>query len=127
VTQHVGLGLDLVDVSRVTRMVERHGERVLRRLLTDAEQEYCLAQAVPARHIAARLAAKEAAYKALSRDEHPGWIGWLEFEVCRAADGRPSLAFHGRARAVADRMGVRTAACSLTHTNTTAGAIVVID
>jgi holo-[acyl-carrier protein] synthase len=127
VTQHLGLGFDLVDVHRVARMVERHGDRILRRLLTDAEQEYCLAQAIPARHIAARLAAKEAAYKALSRDEHPGWIGWLEFEVCRGDDGRPSLAFHGRAHDVARRMGVRTASCSLTHTNTTAGAIVVID
>ena len=126
-TQHLGLGFDLVDVSRVTRMLDRHGERILRRLLTETEQEYCLAQAVPARHVAARLAAKEAAYKALSRDEHPGWIGWLEFEVCRGEDGRPSLQFHGRARTVAERMGVRKAVCSLTHTNTTAGAIVVID
>ncbi|MFQ6047712.1 MAG: 4'-phosphopantetheinyl transferase superfamily protein, partial [Gemmatimonadales bacterium] len=62
----IAVGLDLVEVERVRRLLQSKGERALRRLLTDAERDYCMAQAVPERHVAARLAAKEAAYKALA-------------------------------------------------------------
>ena len=62
-----GVGIDLVDVDRIERLIVQYGERALARLLFEGEREYCLSKAAPARHVAARVAAKEAAYKALSR------------------------------------------------------------
>ena len=122
----VGVGIDLVDVARVKRMLEDKGERALQRLLTESERAYCEGQAVPARHVAARLAAKEAAYKALNQDGDTGYIGWHEVEVGRAQDGRPSLTFHGKAREAAERLGVTSSLVSLTHTDTQAAAVVLL-
>ena len=58
----IGVGIDLVDVPRVERMIERHGERVVARFLTARERAYVNGKHRPALHIAARIAAKEAAY-----------------------------------------------------------------
>lgn len=122
----LGLGLDLVDVARVARMLERNGERVLKRLLTEEERTYCLHQAVPARHVAARLAAKEAAYKALAQHEETGAIVWRDVEVGREITGRPTLVFHGRADTAARRLGVTSSLVSLTHTADYAAAVVIL-
>ena len=124
--KHLGIGIDLVDVPRIVKMLEDKRHLALKRLLTEDEREYCVAQAVPARHMAARLAAKEAAYKALNQDGESGMIGWHEVEVARAPDGRPTLHFHGRAREVAERLGVGSVMVSLTHTDTQAAAVVVL-
>ena len=69
----IAIGVDVVDVARVERMLARHGDRALLRVLTEEERAYCQRMAVPARHVAARLAAKEAAYKALAVDDDAGW------------------------------------------------------
>ncbi len=122
----VGLGLDLAAVPRVERMVKRFGERALRRLLTPQERDYCQTRAVPAIHIAARVAAKEAAYKALTQDAGAAAIGWQEIEVTRDDRGRPGLRFHGRALAVATSLGVRQTLVSLTHVETHGAAAVVL-
>src|SRR5262245_36413029 len=61
----LGIGVDLVEVSEAQRLLDRWGERLLRRVLTEQEQAYVLRNASPAKHLAARLAAKEAVYKAL--------------------------------------------------------------
>ncbi len=122
----LGLGLDLVDVSRVARLLERYGDRALRRLLTEDERDYCMRQAFPAQHVAARLAAKEAAFKALAQHSGDHAIGWRELEVRRGHDGRPTLALHGRARDVADRLRVRSSLLSLTHVSSHAAAVVML-
>ena len=122
----LGLGLDLVAVPRVERLLDRHGERALERLLTESEREYCMTRAAPAIHVAARLAAKEAAYKALAHDPDARAIGWREAEVSRDEDGRPSLLLHGRASEAAERLGVRSSFVSLTHVATHGAAVVVL-
>lgn len=123
----IGLGMDLVEVARVARLLEAYEGRALDRLLTATEREYCLSRAFPARHVAARVAAKEAAYKALSSDHRAGgYIGWREIEVGRGMDGRPVLVFHGRARALAERLHVVSSMVSLTHSETHAGAVVIL-
>lgn len=122
----VGLGIDLVEVPRVARMIERFGERVLRRVLTPAERTYCESQAAIEQHVAARLAAKEAAFKALAAAGDVRYMGWLEFEVARAIDGSPTLRFHGRAQALATRLKVEVTHVSLTHTDRYAAAVVAI-
>lgn len=122
----VAVGLDLVSVGRVARILERHPRRALERLLTESEREYCLSQAFSEQHVAARIAAKEAAYKALSGDRDGRFIGWREVEVVHDRGGRPGLRLHGRARASADRLAVSAALVSITHTASDAAAVVIL-
>jgi len=122
----LGLGLDLVAVPRVERLLARHGDRAMERLLTEKEREYCETRAAPAIHVAARLAAKEAAFKALAQTGEARTIGWREIEVTRDGEGRPNLMLHGQAADVAERLGVRSSLVSLTHVSTHGAAVVVL-
>ena len=83
--------------------------------------------AFPAMHLAARIAAKEAAFKALSGSDEARRIGWREVEVIAQSGGAPRLELHGRAQLRARELGVGRAHLSLSHTDTTAGAVVVLD
>ena len=121
-----GVGIDLVDIARVVRLLDDKGERALRRLFTADEVSYALARPLPAQHLAARLAAKEAAFKALSGNQLARGIGWKEIEVIRGDHG-PTLALHGRAAERATELGVTSIWVSLTHSATTAGAVVVLE
>lgn len=123
----VGIGFDLVSIERVEGMLERKEQRALDRLFTAHEQEYALARARPAMHLAARLAAKEAAFKALTGSDEAKLIGWKEAEVRRGEEGPPALHFTGRAAARATELRVRTVFLTLTHTDDTAGAVVVLE
>lgn len=123
----LGVGIDLVDVARVERMLDVHGGRMLTRLFTGAEHAYAMGMAKPALHLAARLAAKEATFKALSGSAEARAIGWSEIEVTRDPDGRPELTLHGRAEARARELGVGRVFCSLTHTDTSAAAVVILE
>jgi len=119
--QVVGLGTDLVEVARFRRALDRHGERLLTRLFSDAEQAYALRQRDPAKSLAARFGAKEAVMKALG-------VGLWRFklrdvEVIRAPSGAPSVALHGAATELASTRGVTEWQLSLTHTDTTALAV----
>jgi len=95
-------------------------------VLTPGEREYCLSKAHPAQNVAARIAAKEAAFKALALDQEALRIGWTELEVVRDPDGRPQLVLHGRAEQAAKRLGVSRSAVSLTHEREHAAAMVVL-
>ena len=121
-----GVGIDLVDIARVDRLLDDKGERALRRLFTADEVSYALARPLPGQHLAARLAAKEAAFKALSGNQLARGIGWKEIEVIRGDHG-PTLALHGRAAERAAELGVTSIWVSLTHSATTAGAVVVLE
>ena len=123
----VGIGVDLVDIERIERMLASKGERAVRRLFSEDEARYCSAKARPAQHFAARVAAKEAAFKALAGEPEARGIGWREIEVVPHGDGRPSLALHGLARTRADAMGVTAAWVTLSHSLTTAAAFVVLE
>jgi len=122
----LGLGMDLVDVARIERMLAERGERAVARLFTDAEASYASGRPEPARHFAARFAAKEAAYKALAGTELARGIGWRDLEVVNAWDGRPSLLLHGRARERATELGVVSVMLTMTHSEATAGAVVIL-
>lgn len=122
----VGVGVDVVDVARVARMLTRSGERTMARLLTADEQAYCATQAGPARHVAARLAAKEAAFKAFQAAGARGPLGWREVEVRREPHGEPTLTFHDRAARMVRELGVSRALVSLSHSDAQAVAIVLL-
>lgn len=122
----IGSGIDLTEIPRIQHSMDRYGARFLNRVYTDAEQAYCLRKRHAAESFAARFAAKEAGAKALGTGISHG-VSWLEIEVVREASGRPTLRFLGRAAERADRMGVRNASLSLTHTSTLAMASVTLE
>ncbi len=122
-----GVGLDVVEIERVGMLLEAQGDRARTRLFSDDERAYCDAKAFPARHYAARIAAKEAAFKALSGTESARGIGWREIEVELDALGRPALLLHGGAERRATELGVTRAWVTLTHSDATAAAVVILE
>ena len=122
----LGVGIDLVDIHRVVELLERREEQALQKLLTSAEREFVLAQPVPARHFAARIAAKEAVYKALQSLPDARGVGWQDLEVLRSVEGRPSVKLHGVAEALDRKHGPLLIELSLSHSDMTAGAVAVV-
>ena len=123
----VGVGVDLVEVERVRRMITEKGGHVFDRLLTAPEAAYCRSRPDPAEHVAVRLAAKEAVYKALQGSDEARGIGWREIEVIRAPDGRPDVSLSGVATRRARELGVRRVLLSLSHTHLAAVAVAVLE
>jgi holo-[acyl-carrier protein] synthase len=125
----VGIGLDLVETARIERALDRWGQAFLGRLFTPGEvADSGLGRGRRAQRLAARLAAKEAVFKALGRGRPgqglPG-LGWLEVEVVKAESGRPEIVLSGRALARAEELGVTRVLVSLTHIKDIAAAQVV--
>ncbi|HEX4602037.1 MAG TPA: holo-ACP synthase [Gemmatimonadales bacterium] len=123
----IGVGVDLVEVARVAAILADKGSRVLARLLTPAERAYCESRPDPATHVAVRLAAKEAVYKALQGTDAARGIGWRDIEVVRATDGRPDVRLTGLAAARGHELGVSRVLLSLSHTHEAAVAMVVLE
>ena len=114
----IGIGTDLVAVDRFAASLERWGDRLLDRVFTEGERRECLAHAPPREHaalrLAARFAAKEAAFKAL----RTGWgqgVRWREVEVVGGGSEVPLIRLAGRAEEVARGQRVRRALLSLAH------------
>lgn len=125
----VGTGIDVAEVARVRAALEdpQTGARFKARVFTAGEQKYCEARGVGRyESYAARFAAKEAMMKALGY----GWgrhIGWLDIEVERESDGRPTVRLHGKGAASAASAGVSRVHVALTHTREIAIAQVVVE
>lgn len=123
----VGLGTDMMEIARIEASLERFGERFLQRVFTPGEIAYCRAKAKTAgESFAARFAAKEAGAKALGTGISRG-VGWREFEVTRRPGSRPELVLHGRAREIADGLGVTRLSLTLSHTRELALAVVAAE
>ena len=114
-------GVDIIEIDRVRRVLERYGERFLQRVFTPGEIAYCRRRAP---NLAARFAAKEAAMKALGTGVRG--VGWRDIEVVRAASGAPGLRLHGRGLARAERLGVSETSLSMSHSREYAVAFVVV-
>jgi holo-[acyl-carrier protein] synthase len=122
----VGTGVDIAEVPRIRKSIERFGERFLRRVFTEGEIRYCERKAGRFESYAARFAAKEAGMKALGT----GWsrgVRWRDIEVVRPKGQRPTIQFHGEAAAVAARLGTKNIALSITHTSEQALAHVILE
>ena len=122
----IGVGIDLVDLASVTRLLEGKGERALRRLFTETERDYLTRGPNPTGHAAARIAAKEAVYKAMQSIPGARAIGWREIEVSRDSEGRPTILLHGLAARLAEEQGGVHIQVSLTHSSLSAGAVAVV-
>jgi holo-[acyl-carrier protein] synthase len=123
----VGIGVDLVEVERMRRLLDRKGERALARMFTAGERDYAATHPEPERQLAARAAAKEAAFKALAGNDLARGIGWRELEVISRPFHTPVLLLHGRAQERARELGVTHVHLSLTHTEHMAAAFVVAE
>jgi holo-[acyl-carrier protein] synthase len=129
----IGLGLDLAEVQFWREALDNPATAVVQGTFTPAERAYARdGLAGQAAHLAARFAAKEAFIKALGGARRPqaplvSQLDLRSIEVSRDDYGRPSLTLHGEARRLADLLGVRHVQLSLTHTDTTAGAVVVLE
>lgn len=123
----VGIGIDLVEIARARRLIANTQEAGYRKFLTPDEQAYVTKKAFPAQHLAARIAAKEAVYKALQPLPGSRGIGWQDIEVVRGREGFPSIRLLGAAAGVADRAGGLVIHLSLSHSEETAAAIAVVE
>ena len=120
----IGLGLDATEIPRIAALIERYGERFIRRLFTDGEVAYCNRRRTPAIHFAGRFAAKEAGMKALGTG-HSQEVLWRDIEVVRRG-GPPQLQFHGGAARRFAAMGAQSSLLTITHSETLALAQVLI-
>jgi len=122
----IGIGVDLVECARIQRSLDRFGERFLHRVFTDGEIEYSMSMKFPARHLAARFAAKEAVSKAFGTGIGKA-MGWRDIDIRKKTSGEPFLVFSGPAQELATQRGVRAALITLSHTDHQAMASVVLD
>jgi holo-[acyl-carrier protein] synthase len=122
----LGTGVDLAEVPRIRESIGRYGERFLHRIYTDGEIQYCESRATRFESYAARFAAKEAGMKALGTGWNHG-VRWRDIEVVRPKGQRPTIQFHGQAAAIAEKLGTKNIALSLTHTREEALAHVILE
>lgn len=104
-------GVDMIEVARIARAHERHGERFESRFFTEQELAYCDGR--PER-LAGRFAVKEAVAKALGTGI--GDVSWTQIEIVCDGRGKPDLRLHGRARTIATQIGILHWSISLSHT-----------
>ena len=121
-----GIGIDVVQVDRIVGSLERFGERFEKRIFTDAEREYCRSHKNPLPHLAARFAAKEAAFKAIGTGLSGG-VGWKQAEVIQPGGRRPLLEYHGAALEHFRALGCGRTHLTIAHDAGVAVACVVIE
>jgi holo-[acyl-carrier protein] synthase len=122
----LGIGVDLVECARIQRSIDRFGDRFLHRIFTDGEIEYSMSMKFPARHLAARFAAKEAVSKAFGTGIGKA-MGWRDIDIRKKPSGEPFLVFSGLAQELAAKRGVTSALVTLSHTEHHAMACIVLD
>jgi holo-[acyl-carrier protein] synthase len=115
------VGVDLIEIDRIRRALERHGDGFRDRCFTRGEQEYCESKANPAQHYAGRFAAKEAVGKALGSGVH---FTWKEIEI--RGRPKPGVVLTGRTARWAERLGAGRIELSMTHSRELAAAVAVV-
>lgn len=112
----IGVGTDIIECSRIAKVLERQGERFLERVFTEAERAYCLQMRNPVPHLAARFAAKEAVSKAFTTGigEH---LGWKSVEVCKGSREEPYIALDDKGEALLRQVGATRILITLAHTD----------
>jgi holo-[acyl-carrier protein] synthase len=122
----LGIGIDLVECARIEHSLERFGDRFLRRVFTDGEIEYSMSMKFPARHLAARFAAKEAVSKAFGTGIGKA-MGWRDIDVRKKPSGEPFLLLAGGAEKLAKERSVKNALITLSHSDQHAVATIVLE
>jgi len=118
----VGLGNDIIEISRVRQSIERHGLHFLNRLFTQKEQDYCYKFQDPAPHFAGRFAAKEAVSKALGTG-FGAQLAWHDLEIVNDANGKPEISLSPSAQ---KRFNNPQILVSISHSTDYATAVALI-
>ena len=122
----IGIGTDLIRVSRIRKLAERFPERIGGKVFTVAELRYCRRKSDPAPSLAGRFAAKEALMKALGTGWRSG-VRFIDIEIIRAASGQPSIRLSGKAAQIADDQGITKLHLSISHDGDLAQATVIAE
>jgi holo-[acyl-carrier protein] synthase len=121
-----GVGVDLVEITRIEDSFKKFPGRFEQKIFTEAERAYCNRMPIPAQHYAARFAAKESYLKALGTGKARG-IGWRDIGIENLESGQPVLVITGRAKEISDSCGIVRAHVSLSHTRGHSMAAVVLE
>ncbi|OFV93735.1 MAG: holo-[acyl-carrier-protein] synthase [Acidobacteria bacterium RIFCSPLOWO2_12_FULL_54_10] len=122
----LGMGMDIEEIARVREVMERHGERFVKRVFTAGEVSYCSQHKYPELRYAARFAAKEAAMKALGTGWRDG-VAWKQIEVANLPSGKPTIHLNGKALEVFQLLEGKSIAVTLSHSQQVAVAAVIIE
>jgi holo-[acyl-carrier protein] synthase len=120
------VGTDLVEVSRIGKIIEKWNDRFLKKIFSKREIAYCEKRAYPYQHYAARFAVKEAFLKCLGLGI-TGGLKLKDIEVVNSKDGKPELKLHEEVRSTVKRRGVIASQISISHTDDYATAIVALE
>lgn len=120
-----GIGIDLIEVDRITRALDRQGDRFRNRVFTAGELAYCDGMKVPGPHFAARFAAKEAVSKAFGTGIG-GQLGWKSTEVLRDPRGQPLVRLDEAGREMLRKIRASDVLLSLAHTRQHATAVAIL-
>jgi holo-[acyl-carrier protein] synthase len=123
----VGVGIDLVDLERIRTLLASKGEQAMTRFFSEGERQYLASRPDATGHAAARIAAKEAVYKAMQGLPGARGVGWRDIEVARDDEGRPAIRLHGAAARISADRGGLLIQISLTHSAVSAGAIAIVE
>jgi holo-[acyl-carrier protein] synthase len=122
----IGIEVNIVDITRIQEKLTQDCECFLRQTFTINEQRYCLAYRMPAPHLAARLAAKEAVVKILGIGRCSCFI-WTDIDIRTSLSGSPYLVLEGKALEIARQLAIDQWHLALTHTRQYAGAFVIAE
>lgn len=121
----LGIGIDIIEVSRIQASYEKFGERFINRILLPAEIDYCLSHRMPGPFLSARFAAKEAISKAFGTGIG-AQLSWHDMEIRRKESGEPFVVLHEKGQTLLTARGARTMLISLSHTQAHATAIALL-
>lgn len=121
-----GIGIDIVEVLRVEKILQKWGDRFVTKVYSVEEADYCKKKAFPSIHFAARFAAKESFLKSLGMGLGMG-VGLKDIELINQWQGKPCLKIHNRAEDILREEGITKVHVSVTHTREYANAIVILE
>lgn len=118
-------GVDIIEIERIKKAIQKDNGRLISKVFTEAERDYCEKRLMSKhQHYAVRFAAKEAVSKALGTGI-AGGLALVDIEVVKDERGKPDIKLHGKAKKIADEMGVKSMKLSLSHCDSYAVANVV--
>ena len=121
-----GIGIDLIETSRIRDTLDKFGDRFFRRVFTPQEVDYCKSMKFPDRHLAARFAAKEAVSKCFGTGIGKD-LGWKDIEIAHNELGKPLVQLHGNGLELARGLGIREVLVSLSHSEHYGCAVAVAE
>lgn len=121
----IGIGADIIEISRIKAVLSRHGDRFIDRILTDEERAYCATMAHPEKHIAARFAAKEAVSKCFTTGIGAE-LGWKSVSVYHGERHQPLVRLDEKGMALLAHVGANRIMLTLSHTENYAMAVAAL-